>query len=174
LRLRGAIDYPLVGVALSLWDGRGRLSVGAIGPKPSLKEFAAEEVQGAVEGASEGLRAVANTEGASSRAIKNTRDSGGEKVEGSGKVEPEQEYGAFRTGKGSDSRRCSGRQTPKKFYRRGVSDLPRVGQGWQGMGHRWERVHRPDVRLWTYQPLFDYPALSTAARREAPGGHPLL
>jgi len=61
LRLRGAIDYPLVGVALSLWDGRGRLSVGAIGPRPSLKEFAAEEVQGAVEGASEGLRAVANT-----------------------------------------------------------------------------------------------------------------
>jgi len=61
LRLRGAIDYPLVGVALSLWDGRGRLSVGAIGPRPSLKEFAVERIEEAVEGASEGLRAVANT-----------------------------------------------------------------------------------------------------------------
>ncbi len=38
LRIRGAIDYPLLGVALSTFDGKSRFAVGAIGPKPNVFE----------------------------------------------------------------------------------------------------------------------------------------
>ena len=38
LRIRGAIDYPLLGVALTVADGKGRLVVGALGPKPLVFE----------------------------------------------------------------------------------------------------------------------------------------
>jgi 4-hydroxybenzoyl-CoA reductase subunit beta len=38
LRLRGSIDYPLLGVAFSVADGIGRLAVGAIGPRPYVSE----------------------------------------------------------------------------------------------------------------------------------------
>lgn len=61
LRLRGSIDYPLVGVALSVQDGQGRLSVGAVGPRPTVKGFRLEEALTAAEKASEGLKAVGNT-----------------------------------------------------------------------------------------------------------------
>ena len=38
LRLRGAVDYPLLGVAFSSFDGTGRLAVGAVGAKPYVGE----------------------------------------------------------------------------------------------------------------------------------------
>lgn len=38
LRVRGSIDYPLLGVAISAWNGVARIAVGAIGPKPYLVE----------------------------------------------------------------------------------------------------------------------------------------
>jgi 4-hydroxybenzoyl-CoA reductase subunit beta len=38
LRVRGAIDYPLLGVAITLADGTVRLVVGALGPKPLVFE----------------------------------------------------------------------------------------------------------------------------------------
>ena len=40
LRIRGAIDYPLLGVAFSFVDGAGKLAAGAIGPKPIGVEIA--------------------------------------------------------------------------------------------------------------------------------------
>ncbi|OPX99016.1 MAG: 4-hydroxybenzoyl-CoA reductase subunit beta [Syntrophorhabdus sp. PtaB.Bin006] len=43
LRVRDSIDYPLVGVALSTADGRGRLAVGGIGGKPLLFEFRGDD-----------------------------------------------------------------------------------------------------------------------------------
>jgi 4-hydroxybenzoyl-CoA reductase subunit beta len=39
LRLRGAIDYPLLGIAFSFFEGVGKLAVGAIGPKPYVQEM---------------------------------------------------------------------------------------------------------------------------------------
>jgi len=39
LRVRGSIDYPLLGVAFSLADGTGKLAAGAIGPKPFVTEM---------------------------------------------------------------------------------------------------------------------------------------
>ncbi len=38
LRIRGAIDYPLLGVALSSFNGKSRFGFGAVGPKPYLFE----------------------------------------------------------------------------------------------------------------------------------------
>ena len=39
LRLRGSVDYPLLGVALSSWDETGKLAVGAVGPMPYVLEI---------------------------------------------------------------------------------------------------------------------------------------
>lgn len=39
LRLRGSIDYPLVGIAFSVVDGAGKLAVGAIGPRPKALDL---------------------------------------------------------------------------------------------------------------------------------------
>lgn len=39
LRLRGAIDYPLLGLAFSSVQGTGRLAVGGVGAKPYLMEL---------------------------------------------------------------------------------------------------------------------------------------
>jgi 4-hydroxybenzoyl-CoA reductase subunit beta len=39
VRVRDSIDYPLVGVAVSVANGRGRLAVGGIGGKPLFFEF---------------------------------------------------------------------------------------------------------------------------------------
>jgi 4-hydroxybenzoyl-CoA reductase subunit beta len=39
IRIRGAIDYPLLGVAFSFSKGTGKLAVGAIGPKPYVVEM---------------------------------------------------------------------------------------------------------------------------------------
>jgi 4-hydroxybenzoyl-CoA reductase subunit beta len=38
LRLRGSIDYPLLGVALSSLNGKSRFAIGAVGPKPYVFE----------------------------------------------------------------------------------------------------------------------------------------
>lgn len=39
LQLRGAIDYPLLGLAFSSADGTGKLAVGAVGAKPYVQEM---------------------------------------------------------------------------------------------------------------------------------------
>lgn len=50
LRLRGAVDYPLLGVALSSVNGHSRFGIGAVGPKPyvfntdSLNDMGLEDV----------------------------------------------------------------------------------------------------------------------------------
>ena len=36
IRVRDSIDYPLVNAAISVEDGRGKLSIGAVGPVPSV------------------------------------------------------------------------------------------------------------------------------------------
>ena len=61
LRLRGSIDYPLLGVALSMADGKGRLSVGAVGPKPTVWDFESEGIDLVAEKAPQGLQAIGNT-----------------------------------------------------------------------------------------------------------------
>ncbi len=40
LRVRGAIDYPLLGVAFSLVNGSGKLAIGGIGARPNAVELA--------------------------------------------------------------------------------------------------------------------------------------
>jgi len=64
LRVRCAIDYPLLGVAFSLVDGTGKLAVGAIGPKPivvELGESPKQSVKEAVKGVLDQVRSVNNT-----------------------------------------------------------------------------------------------------------------
>lgn len=60
-RLRGAIDYPLVGVAFSTFEGKGRLSISALGPKPHFKEFRIDEKERAIEEIYREVHPVANT-----------------------------------------------------------------------------------------------------------------
>ncbi len=43
IRVRGSIDYPLVGVAVSLANGKGCISIGAIGGKPLRLDFNEDE-----------------------------------------------------------------------------------------------------------------------------------
>ena len=64
LRLRGAIDYPLLGVALSTLDGNSRFAVGAIGPRPYLFDVGSLEearIQEMVKEARQTARPAPNT-----------------------------------------------------------------------------------------------------------------
>lgn len=64
LRLRGSIDYPLLGLAFSVFRSMGRLAVGAIGPKPYIAEIRQpfrESVEEAAEALVTKVSPVANT-----------------------------------------------------------------------------------------------------------------
>lgn len=64
LRVRGAIDYPLLGVAFSFVDNTGTLAVGAIGPKPlvvGLKALSQGAIGDAVKALLKQVRPVGNT-----------------------------------------------------------------------------------------------------------------
>ena len=64
LRVRGAIDYPLLGVAFSAANGTGKLAVGAIGAKPNAVEIEKpfdEKVDEAANGIRKHVKAVNNT-----------------------------------------------------------------------------------------------------------------
>ncbi len=64
LRVRNAIDYPLLGVAVSLGDERGRVCVGGIGPAPliyDLKDVSAATLSDVVRQAHKEARPVTNT-----------------------------------------------------------------------------------------------------------------
>jgi len=64
LRVRGAIDYPLLGLAFSVANGTGKLAVGAIGAKPNVVEVEkpfAEKVDEVANGISRQVRPVNNT-----------------------------------------------------------------------------------------------------------------
>jgi 4-hydroxybenzoyl-CoA reductase subunit beta len=64
IRVRDSIDYPLVNAAISVEDGRGKLSIGAVGPVPfvynlkNMKENTVEEITDRVYSDS---KPVANT-----------------------------------------------------------------------------------------------------------------
>jgi 4-hydroxybenzoyl-CoA reductase subunit beta len=64
LRVRGAIDYPLLGVAFSFMDGTGKLAVGAIGPKPyvvDIKQPSQGTIGEAIKAVLKQARPVGNT-----------------------------------------------------------------------------------------------------------------
>ncbi len=64
LRVRGAIDYPLLSVAFSFAEGAGRLAVGAVGPKPyvvEMKQPSQDAIGEAVEAVLKQVRTVGNT-----------------------------------------------------------------------------------------------------------------
>ncbi len=64
LRLRGAIDYPLLNLAIAYGEGGGKLVVGAIGPKPygtELNQLSHEAINEAVQAVSHYAKPVANT-----------------------------------------------------------------------------------------------------------------
>ena len=62
LRVRGAIDYPLLGVAFSFTEPTGRLAVGAVGAKPYVVEInQQEEMEPALETILKQVTTVANT-----------------------------------------------------------------------------------------------------------------
>jgi len=64
LRVRNAIDYPLLGVAVSIQDGKGRVCVGGIGPAPKvydLKDLSGAGLKEVAEQARQEARPVANT-----------------------------------------------------------------------------------------------------------------
>jgi 4-hydroxybenzoyl-CoA reductase subunit beta len=64
LRVRGAIDYPLLGAAFSFVDGTGKLAVGAVGPKPyvvEIKQPSHDAIGEAVEAILKQVRPVGNT-----------------------------------------------------------------------------------------------------------------
>ncbi len=64
LRIRGAIDYPLLGVAFSFVDGTGKLAVGAVGPKPyvvEIKQPSHDAVGEALKAVLKQVRPVGNT-----------------------------------------------------------------------------------------------------------------
>jgi len=64
LRVRGAVDYPLLGVAFSVVDGTGKLAVGAIGPKPyvvEMKQPFQDTIGKAVKAVLKQVRPVGNT-----------------------------------------------------------------------------------------------------------------
>ncbi|HDZ23783.1 MAG TPA: hypothetical protein ENH70_04510 [Desulfobacteraceae bacterium] len=64
LRVRGAIDYPLLGVAFSFANGSGKLAVGAVGPKPyvvEVKQPARDNIGEAVKTVLKQARPVGNT-----------------------------------------------------------------------------------------------------------------
>jgi 4-hydroxybenzoyl-CoA reductase subunit beta len=64
IRVRDSIDYPIVGVAISLVSGKGNVAVGAIGGKPLRFEFNENETgwgERIAKEASDRVRPVANT-----------------------------------------------------------------------------------------------------------------
>jgi len=64
LRVRGAIDYPLLSVAFSFVDGTGKLAIGAVGPKPyvvEMKQPSHDAIKEAVEAILKQVRPVGNT-----------------------------------------------------------------------------------------------------------------
>lgn len=64
LRVRGAIDYPLLGVAFSFADGSGSLAVGGIGARPVVAQLdkpSKETLQKAIEVVSKQINPVNNT-----------------------------------------------------------------------------------------------------------------
>jgi 4-hydroxybenzoyl-CoA reductase subunit beta len=64
LRVRNAIDYPLLGVAVSMKDGKGRVCVGGIGPAPlvyDLKDVSAAALKEVAQKARQEARPVSNT-----------------------------------------------------------------------------------------------------------------
>jgi 4-hydroxybenzoyl-CoA reductase subunit beta len=63
LRVRNAIDYPLLGVAVSLTQGKGRVCVGGIGPAPlvyDLKDVAGAALKDIARQARQEAKPVAN------------------------------------------------------------------------------------------------------------------
>jgi 4-hydroxybenzoyl-CoA reductase subunit beta len=63
LRVRGSIDYPLVGVAVSLKDASRRVCVGGLGPSPlvyGLEGTGANELEGVAQNAYAGAKTVSN------------------------------------------------------------------------------------------------------------------
>lgn len=63
-RVRDSIDYPVVGVALSLIDGKGCISIGSIGAKPLQIDFDENEsgwAERIVQEAMDCVKPVANT-----------------------------------------------------------------------------------------------------------------
>uniref|UniRef100_A0A7C4EVK9 FAD-binding PCMH-type domain-containing protein n=1 Tax=Desulfomonile tiedjei TaxID=2358 RepID=A0A7C4EVK9_9BACT len=64
LRLRGAIDYPLLGVAFSMSDGVGKLALIAVGAAPKVldvKSFSEDAVEQAAQKAMQDTYLAANT-----------------------------------------------------------------------------------------------------------------
>ncbi len=64
LRLRGSIDYPLVGVAFSVVNGNGKLAITAAGPAPKvfeLKNFSEGDAEQVIEKALQETYLAANT-----------------------------------------------------------------------------------------------------------------
>jgi len=64
LRVRGAIDYPLLGVAFSHVNGTGKLAVGAVGPRPYVVEIrqpSPDAVEAAAQAVLKQARPVGNT-----------------------------------------------------------------------------------------------------------------
>jgi len=64
LRIRGAVDYPLLGVAFSFVDGTGKLAVGAVGPKPyvvEIKQPSQDAIEEALKAILKQVRPVGNT-----------------------------------------------------------------------------------------------------------------
>jgi len=64
LRVRNAIDYPLLGVAVSIRDGKGRVCVGGIGPVPKaydLKDLSASALKEVAKQARQETRPISNT-----------------------------------------------------------------------------------------------------------------
>ncbi|MEW6138030.1 MAG: FAD binding domain-containing protein [Thermodesulfobacteriota bacterium] len=63
LRLRGSIDYPLLGLAFSVVDGTGKLAVGAVGARPyvaGVTQPFQESIEEAIETVLRQLRLAAN------------------------------------------------------------------------------------------------------------------
>lgn len=64
LRVRNAIDYPLLGVAVSIMDGKRRVCVGGIGPAPKvydLKDLSTGALKEVAKQARQEARPVSNT-----------------------------------------------------------------------------------------------------------------
>ncbi len=64
LRVRNAIDYPLLGVAVSMIGGKGKVCVGGIGPAPlvyDLKDLSGAALKEVAQQARQEARPVSNT-----------------------------------------------------------------------------------------------------------------
>jgi len=61
LRLRGSIDYPLLGIALSGSGEKVKIAIGGIGPIPKVWEGKLEEISSGMQKLSKETKAIANT-----------------------------------------------------------------------------------------------------------------